>query len=75
MCDRAQEHSDQRSAALVAEYPGGFGIEDAAAGEADDVVEEAQGPVEGAVLVVDAGVDVSDVGLVDELCGGLVVVA
>ena len=36
------------------------GIEDSAAGEADDVVEETQGAVEGAVLVVDAGVDVSE---------------
>ncbi len=70
----AEEHADQGAGACVAEDPGGVGIEDAAAGEADDVVEEAQGAVEGAVLIVDAGVDVADVGLVDELGGGLVVV-
>jgi len=38
-------------------------------------VEEAQGAVQGAVLIVDAGVDVSDVGLVDEFRGSLVVVS
>ena len=37
-------------------------------------MEEAQGAVEGTVLVVDAGVDVVEIGLVDELGGGLVVV-
>ena len=67
---RAEEHSDEHSVAFVAQHPGGVGIEDAAAGEADDVVEEAQGAVEGAVLVVDAGVDVALIGLVNELCGG-----
>src|SRR5438309_6744140 len=34
----AKEHSDQRAVMFVAEYPGGFGIEDAAAGKANDVV-------------------------------------
>ena len=59
---------------LIAEHPGGVGIEDAAAGEAHDVVEKAQGAVQGTVLVVDAGVDVADVGLVDQLGGRLIVV-
>ncbi len=45
----AEEHADEGSVAPVAENPGGGGIEDSAAGEADDVVEEAQGAVEGAV--------------------------
>ncbi len=44
-----------------------IGFEDAAAGEADDVVEEAERAVKGAVLIVDESVDVSDVGLLDEL--------
>jgi hypothetical protein len=70
----AEKHSDEGAVAAIAQDPGGVGIEDAAAGEADDVVEEAQGAVEGTVLVIDAGVDVAGVGLVDELGCGLVVV-
>src|ERR1700733_15886571 len=68
----AEKHSDEGSVTVIAEDPGGVGLEDSAAGEADDVVEETQGAVEGTVLVVDAGVDVVEVGLVDELGGGLV---
>jgi hypothetical protein len=71
----AQEHANQSAVAFVAEDPGSFRVEDAAAGEADDVVEEAQGAVQGAILVVDTGVKVSEVGLVDELGGGLIVIA
>ena len=70
----AEKHSDDGSAAFVAEDPGCAGIEDSAAGEADDVVEETEGAVEGAVLVVDAGVDVVEIRLMDELGGCLVVV-
>ena len=70
----AEEHADEGSVAAVAENPGGGGIEDSAAGEADDIVEETEGAVERAVLVVDAGVYVVKVGLVDEFGGGLVVV-
>ena len=69
-----EKHSDQSAGAAIAEDPGGVGIEDAAAGEADNVVEEAQRAVKRAVLVVDARIDVSEVGLMDELGGGLVVV-
>jgi hypothetical protein len=70
----AQQHSDESSVALIAEDPGRVGIEDAATGEADDVVEEAQGTVQGTVLIVDAGVDVAEVGLVDQLGGCLIVI-
>jgi hypothetical protein len=38
----AEQHSDDGCAVFVAEEPGGGGIEHAAAGEADDVVEETQ---------------------------------
>jgi len=38
----AKKHSDDGSGLFVAEDPGGVGVEDAAAGEADDVVEETQ---------------------------------
>ena len=54
----AEDHAGESAGAGVAEDPGFAGVEYAAAGEADDVVEEAEGAVEGAVLVVDAGVDV-----------------
>ena len=50
------------------------GIEDAAAGKADDVVQKAKRAVERAVLVVDEGVDVAGVGLVDQFGGRLVVI-
>ena len=70
----AEEHADEGSVAAIAEDPGGGGIEDSAAGETDDVVEETQGAVERAVLVIDAGIDVVEIGLVDELGCGLVVV-
>ena len=59
---------------MIAEDPGGVGIEDSAAGEPDDVVEETQGAVEGAVLVVDAGVYMVEIGLVNEFGSCLVVV-
>ncbi len=69
----AEDHGDEGAGAGVAEDPGLVRLEDAAAGEADDVVEEAEGAVEGAVLIVDEGVDVAGVGLVDEFGCGLVV--
>ena len=67
-----ENHGDEGTGGAVAEDPGVVGFEDAAAGEADDVVEEAERAVEGAVLVVDEGVDVAGVGLVDELGCSLV---
>ena len=69
---RAEDHGDECAGGAIAEDPGVVGLEDAAAGEADDVVQEAEGAVEGAVLVVDEGVDVAGVGLVDEFGCGLV---
>jgi hypothetical protein len=71
--DGAEEHAGEMVGVLVEDDPGGLGLEDAAAGEADDVVEETDGAVHGAVLVVDAGVEVTGVALVDEAGGGLVV--
>ena len=70
----AEEHADEGPVAAVAENPGSCGIEDSAAREADDVVEETKGAMEGAVLVVDTGVDVVEIGLVDQLGGSLVVI-
>ena len=68
----AEDDADEGSGYTLAQDPGGGGIEDAAAGKADDVVKEAQGAVKGTVLVVDAGVDVAEVCGVDEFGGGLV---
>ena len=70
----AEEHAGEGVGIFVAENPGFVGVEDTAAGEADDVVKETQGAVQRAVLVVDACVDVFEVGLVDQLRGGLVVI-
>ena len=77
-CDAGTEQDGGEGAGGVAcagtvdEREGAFGVEGAAAGEANDVVEEAEGAGEGAVLVVDFGVDVAEVGEVDELGGGVV---
>ena len=67
-----EDHGEELARAGVAQNPGAFGVEDAAAGEAHDVVEEALRAVDAAVLVVDAAVDVADVGEVDEFGGGLI---
>ena len=68
----AEEDSEEGVGGAVAEDEGGFGVEVAAAGEADDVVEEALGAGEGAVLIVDFGVDVADVAALNEFGGGVV---
>jgi hypothetical protein len=70
---RAEDHAGHGAGAPVAQHPGELRLEDAAAGEADDVVQEAQRAVQGAVLVVDEGVGVAGVGGVDQFAGGLVV--
>ena len=57
----------------VAEQPGLVCFEDAATGEADDVVEESERPVKRAVLVVNPGVDVAGIGGVNEFGGDLIV--
>ena len=74
---RAEDHGEdvwraRVGGTRVAQYPGALGVEDAAAGEAHDVVEETLRAVNAAVLVVDAAVDVADVGEMDELGGGLI---
>ena len=51
---------------------GCVGIEGAASGEAHDVVEKTQRPGEGAVLIVDLGIDVAAVGGGNQGGGGLV---
>jgi len=70
----AEHHADQSAVVSVSQYPGFVRVEDATAGEADDVVKETQRAVQGTVLVVYLRVDVSDVGVVNELCRSLVVV-
>jgi hypothetical protein len=70
----AEDHAGQGVGGFVSQDPGLVGVEYTAAGEADDVVKETQGAVQGTVLIVDARVDVVEIGLVDQLCGGLVVV-
>ena len=66
----AEDHAGESGGSGVAEDPGLACIEYTAAREADDVVQEAERAVEGTVLVVDEGVDVSGGGAVDELGGG-----
>ena len=70
---RAQDYPRQPAARCLLHYPRLFTLEDAAAGEAHDVVEKSQGPMQRAVLVVDAGVYMAHVTRVDKLSSGLVV--
>ena len=70
---RTQDHPSQRAIAFVLQDPRLVRIEDTAARKADDVVEEAERTVQRAVLIVDVSVDVSDVGLMDQLRSRLVV--
>src|SRR5713226_4703475 len=49
------------------------GIEGAASGEAHDIVQETQRAGEGAVLIVDLGIDMAAVGGRDQGSGGLVI--
>lgn len=67
-----EQDGDEGVGGTFADGEGAKGIEGAAAGEADDVVEEAEGAIQGAVLVVDVGVNVVGVGGLDEGGGGLV---
>ena len=66
---RAEKQALNEAAAFVTEHPRIGRVEDAAAGEADDVVQEAQRALDGGVLVVDLAVDVAEVGAVDEVAG------
>jgi hypothetical protein len=70
---RAEHHADESAIVSVAKQPGLVCFEDAATGEADDVVEESERTVKRAVLVVNPGVDVSGVGGVNEFGGDLIV--
>jgi len=72
---RAEQHSDKRAGMAVAQHPRGVGIEDPTAGKADYVVKETQRAVQGAVLIVDACVDVSKVALMYQFCSGLIKVS
>src|SRR5208282_4374977 len=54
----AQNQSDQRIAGPMNRYERGVGIEHAAAGKANDVVQKANGTGIGAVLVVNLGINV-----------------
>jgi hypothetical protein len=71
---RAEDDADERAGAAIEDDEGGAGIEGAAAGEADDVIEEAERAGEGAVLIVDFGVDVAAIGGGDNGGGGLVLI-
>ena len=71
---RAEDDADERAGAAIEDDEGGAGIEGAAAGEADDVIEEAERAGEGAVLIVDFGVDVAAIGGGNNGGGGLVLI-
>ena len=62
----------QTSAALVAQNPGVLCFKDAAAGKADDIMQETLGTLDREVLVIDAAVHVPLVGVVDEFGGGFI---
>ena len=68
----AQEQALDDAGALFAEDPGVGCVEDAATGEADNVMQKALGAVSGAVLIVDLAVDVTEIGAVNEIAGGFV---
>src|SRR5665213_1550556 len=70
----AENHADNGSGAGVAEDPRISSVKDAAAGKAHDVVQKTERAVERTILVVDEGIDVAGVRLVDKLGGELVVV-
>jgi len=61
----AQDYAHQGSPAGLAEHPGVRGIEDSAAGKANNVMQEAERAMERTILIVDPGINVANVGLVD----------
>src|ERR1700687_3212706 len=69
---RAEDQADQGLVAALEDHEGCLGIESAASGEAHYVVEKAQRAGEGAVLIVDLGIDMAAVGGGDQRGGGLV---
>ena len=71
---RAEDQADALLCGAAQEDARGGGVEVSAAGEADDVVEEAQRAGGRAVLVVDVAVEVSTVGRGYETGGGVEVV-
>src|SRR5262245_3049609 len=67
----AQEQPDNGTRRRMKRYERGIGIEDAAAGKAHNVVEEAQGAVEATVLIVDFGINMPAVSSGDHAGYGL----
>ena len=59
---RAQDQPDQRSRAALEHAERRLRIERPAAGETHNIIEEAQGPGQRPVLIVDLGIDMSAIG-------------
>ena len=66
----AEDEGHQFVAGAVNDDMRGWWAEDSAAGVADDIVEEAQGAMHGAVLIVDETVGMITIGFGDKPAGG-----
>lgn len=67
-----EDHAFEFAGTLVEQNEGVLGREGSTAGEPDNVVEKAKAAADSAVLVVDLGVTVVNVGAIDEIRGRLV---